>query len=83
MANQDHVDRRREGVASWKRWREHHLEVRPDLTGADLSQADLSYAEVRGCILNWANLSREMIKPVEQEMVPHFSSLRLHRFLLH
>lgn len=42
MANQEHVERLRQGVAVWNSWRVEHREVEPDLSEADLSGADLS-----------------------------------------
>lgn len=44
MANREHVERLKQGVEVWNRWREESLEVMPDLHEADLSRADLSGA---------------------------------------
>lgn len=51
MANKEHLDILRQGVKIWNRWRKENPRVRPDLRGAQLSQADLS-----GAILDEANL---------------------------
>lgn len=62
MANQEHVERLRQGVESWNAWRKENPEVQPDLlgailSGADLSRADLSRAILSGADLSFANLS--------------------------
>ncbi len=48
MANQEHLERLKQGVASWNQWREEHPEIRPDLTRTDLSGADLGDANLFG-----------------------------------
>ena len=40
MANQEHIDRLREGVESWNQWREQHPDVQLDLADDDLSEAN-------------------------------------------
>lgn len=67
MANEEQVRVLREGVEAWKRWREEHPDVRPDLSeaylaGADLRgvglwQANLGGACLREASLRGANLS--------------------------
>jgi uncharacterized protein YjbI with pentapeptide repeats len=37
MANQEHLEILKKGVREWNRWRDRNLEIRPDLSGADLS----------------------------------------------
>lgn len=54
MANQEHLDILNQGVKVWNQWREEHPEIKPDLGGVDLRQAnlreaDLSGANLRGC----------------------------------
>ena len=61
MANKDQVALVLQGEA-WRRWREEHVGVTPDLSGADLSmakliRADLSVANLIGADLKGANLS--------------------------
>lgn len=41
MANPEHVANVKESVIAWNTWREQQPNVGPDLTGADLSEADL------------------------------------------
>lgn len=43
MANQEHLDLLKQSSSAWNAWRVQHKEVRPDLSGADLS---LSYANL-------------------------------------
>jgi uncharacterized protein YjbI with pentapeptide repeats len=43
MANDEHVALLK-GVAAWNGWRDENLDIRPNLSGADLSEADLSDA---------------------------------------
>lgn len=61
MANPEHLAKLKEGVAAWNEWREQNPDIRPDLSAADLSSAnlyaaDLSSADLRGANLSWANL---------------------------
>jgi uncharacterized protein YjbI with pentapeptide repeats len=56
VSNQEHVDRLREGITSWNRWRRRNRDVRPDLSHADLIQVNLSYANLREVNLESADL---------------------------
>lgn len=56
MANQKHLNLLKQGVGQWNEWREHHLEIRPDLRDASLANADLSGANLRLSNLNGTNL---------------------------
>ena len=61
MANEEHLAKLREGVHVWNEWRENHLEIWPDLSGAHLNGkylrwADLSGADLQGAFLLEANL---------------------------
>jgi hypothetical protein len=66
MANEEHVERLKKGVA-WNEWRSANLNVRPDLSGAylrdaelggaDLFEADFKGADLTGADLRLANLS--------------------------
>ena len=63
MQSPDHVERIKEGVAVWNKWREKNPDIRPslglaDLSGLDLSGAELSDADLAGSQLNRCNLSR-------------------------
>jgi uncharacterized protein YjbI with pentapeptide repeats len=44
MANDDHVAMLRKGVDAWNTWRDKNLNIRPDLSGVDLSRANLGGA---------------------------------------
>ena len=53
MANPDHLQKVREGVAAWNQWRAENPDVAIDLSGADLRDAEL-----RGANLREATISR-------------------------
>ncbi len=63
MANQQqHALLIKEGVKAWNQWRKEHPDLRPDLSGigliqANLSRADLSRADLRGARLSRVDLS--------------------------
>src|SRR5436189_199425 len=42
MADQEHLAILKQGVGTWNQWREEHTDIRPDLSEAHLSKADLS-----------------------------------------
>ena len=71
MANEEHLARLKHwvedradwhGVEAWNQWRAAHRDIRPDLSGADLSglaplfRANLSGANLSGVFLMNANL---------------------------
>ena len=56
MANQEHVRILRRGVDTWNRWRKENNVSNPDLRGANLTQAQLSKAVLRGAQLSEADL---------------------------
>ena len=70
MANREHLRILRKGVYVWNSWRREEPDVAPDLRGANLRGADLSWAylweanlsgaNLRAADLRWANL-REAI----------------------
>jgi hypothetical protein len=39
MANPEHLAILKQGVEAWNRWRLEHVDIRPDLTDADLARA--------------------------------------------
>jgi uncharacterized protein YjbI with pentapeptide repeats len=67
MANPEHLELLKQGIASWNEWRKGNPTSLPDLVRADLSmanlssanlgRADLSGADLSGADLNRANLS--------------------------
>lgn len=57
MANQEHVDLLKQGVAQWNEWRGQHIEIWPDLDDANLSIADLSGADLSSASLRSTDLS--------------------------
>jgi hypothetical protein len=58
MTNEEHLEILKQGVETWNRWRKENPEVRPDLSGADLSGAKLMEADFSGARLWKADLSR-------------------------
>lgn len=56
MANKDHLDLLKRDVDAWNSWRQANPKIKPDLSGADLSRADLTLANLSGACLNEANL---------------------------
>jgi len=72
MADQQHLDRLRQGVSTWKAWMAEQRPVfHPDLSGANLGYADLSGADLGRANLSCADLSEANLIRVLQ---PHFSS---------
>ena len=61
MANQNHIDILLQGSAIWNAWRDQHSSISPDfkhatLSGANLENANLSQADLRGAMLEEAIL---------------------------
>ncbi len=61
LGNKEHLKILKQGVGVWNRWREENPDVRPDLRGAglidaNLSDADLGRADLRRADLNEADL---------------------------
>jgi uncharacterized protein YjbI with pentapeptide repeats len=57
MANDEHVELLKQGVANWNAWRNENPDIRPDLSHADLSGTDLFRAELSLANLFQADLS--------------------------
>lgn len=72
MAGAEHLAILKKGVYTWNRWREEHPEIRPDLSNAELdnaelveinlSLADLSHASLRHSNLSGADLRSAILK---------------------
>jgi TIR domain/Pentapeptide repeats (8 copies) len=56
MANREHLDLLKQGVEVWNKWRKEYPDVRPDLSGADLFDADLRNVNLSDADLKDANL---------------------------
>jgi uncharacterized protein YjbI with pentapeptide repeats len=65
MANDEHVALLKQGVAAWNAWRRDNPDIRPDFSGADLRQVNLTPApslgatgaDLRGANFSGADLS--------------------------
>src|SRR5258708_6317890 len=57
VADQDQLDVLRQGRDAWNTWKEQHPKIRPDLSHANLSRADLGGADLRRANLSRADLS--------------------------
>lgn len=62
MANQEHLTKIEEGVGVWNEWRTKSPKTVPDLQGAILNGADLSYADLQGAELLGADLQGADLK---------------------
>ena len=58
MANPDHLKILSEGVSAWNQWRMQAPDVRADLRGAKLTEAQLAGVDFSGAALQCADLSR-------------------------
>ncbi len=47
MANHKHVEILSRGVTVWNQWREHDLDIKPNLSGTNLIRAELAHANLR------------------------------------
>jgi uncharacterized protein YjbI with pentapeptide repeats len=55
MANQEHLDILKQGVAMWNQWRKEHPDILPELSNANLSNVDLSHADLSNAHLSEIN----------------------------
>jgi len=82
VADQEHLDKLKEGVKAWNEWRIENLDIKPDLSEAnlrganlrwvilsdtDLIKADLSRADLGGANFRGANLSRADLSGADLE----------------
>jgi uncharacterized protein YjbI with pentapeptide repeats len=61
MANQEHLNKLKEGVEVWNLRRDEYPDIRPDLRDAVLRGADLSNADLSNADLRSANLSSAIL----------------------
>ena len=57
MANEEQLSILKQDVEVWNEWREHNVNAKIDLSGADLAHANLSYANLKNANLSGADLS--------------------------
>jgi uncharacterized protein YjbI with pentapeptide repeats len=74
MANEEHLARLKQGVAVWNQWREANLDIKPDLTGADLFRATLTGAD-----LTRATLTEAILTGTHHLRTAHLPQARLAR----
>lgn len=58
MANEEHLQRLKQGVSAWNVWRQEHPNIRIDLWAANLSGAHLTAAHLDGADLRRAYFYR-------------------------
>jgi hypothetical protein len=58
MANPEHLEILRQGVEAWNQWRRDHVEIWPDLSGENFSDASLGGANFMNTNLMGSNLSK-------------------------
>ncbi len=56
MANQEHIYQLKRNVNEWNRWRDEHVDIKPDLSGVNLSEVNPS-GNLSGANLSGVNLS--------------------------
>ena len=56
MANPEHVDLLKSGVANWNAWREHFPQIVPDLSDADLPELSAQGANLSNCVMDRVRL---------------------------
>jgi pentapeptide repeat protein len=66
MANPEHLEILKRGIKEWNIWRADHLDVKPDLSEANLSGAILSGANLSGANLSGAILSRAALRMADR-----------------
>jgi hypothetical protein len=65
MANEEHLARLKQGVHFWNQWREEYPEIKPDLSGANLSDANLSGVDLTGANLTRTDLFAPHLPPAD------------------
>jgi uncharacterized protein YjbI with pentapeptide repeats len=74
VANQEHLDILKQGRAMWNEWRIRHLEMKPELSRADLRDAEFSGANFKGATFCDTDLSHA--HTLTQEQLDHASLSR-------
>jgi uncharacterized protein YjbI with pentapeptide repeats len=77
MADPNHIAELRKGVAAWNAWRAKNPDIWPDLSEADLRNANLSRANLRDADLSTSFLSRAVLIGAECSSETNFSGARL------
>jgi hypothetical protein len=62
MANEEHLAILKKGAAAWNEWRAQHLDIRPNLRGADLTGANLVRTDLSRAELSRSDLSRANVR---------------------
>src|SRR5437660_994375 len=57
MANQEHLDILKQGVAVWNQWRQKHIYIQSDFSSTGLSSIDLGFVRLSSVDLSHADLS--------------------------
>jgi Pentapeptide repeats (8 copies) len=69
MANEDHLEILRQGVGAWNAWRGKNPLARPDLSGANLAEADFSGANFGGVLLVYIGPMFELMRQHEGGLI--------------
>jgi len=56
MANEEQVNRIKQGVEKWNQWRDQNNDIKPDLSQADLRETQLQNADLSNTNLNKTKL---------------------------
>ncbi len=65
MANHKHVEILSRGVAAWNQWRSQDIDIKPNLSGANLFQADLTHANLRQTDLRKTDLRESKLNEAD------------------
>jgi TIR domain/Pentapeptide repeats (8 copies)/Pentapeptide repeats (9 copies) len=65
MADQQHLDIFKQGVETWNLWREKNIDIKPDLSGANLRGIKLFGIDLSEAILTDADLSESQLRAID------------------
>ncbi len=65
MANHKHVEILSRGVTAWNEWRSQDLDIKPNLSGANLFKADLTHANLRQTDLRKTDLRESKLNEAD------------------